>query len=117
MTEQAFNNNLEGPVSIVERSGRLLKQIYIELLRIIKPLEKEQGLKNKSNRNLQGDLEHLDSPNPSSNEEENEEELLANMSERKRPGGLKEKRADMRHILGFLNQSEWVQTLNIGNIM
>ena len=41
MTEQAFNNNLEGPVSIVERSGRLLKQIYIELLRIIKPLEKE----------------------------------------------------------------------------
>lgn len=24
---------------------------------------------------------------------------------------------DMRHILGFLNQSEWVNTLNIGNIM
>ena len=23
----------------------------------------------------------------------------------------------MRHILGFLNQSEWVQNLNIGNIM
>ena len=39
------------------------------------------------------------------------------MTERKRPGGSKEKRADMRHILGFLNQSEWVQTLNIGNIM
>ena len=25
--------------------------------------------------------------------------------------------ADMRHILGFLNQSEWVTSLNIGNIM
>lgn len=25
MTEQAFNNNLEGSISIVERSGRLLK--------------------------------------------------------------------------------------------
>ena len=24
---------------------------------------------------------------------------------------------DMRHLLGFLNQSEWVSTLNIGNIM
>ena len=23
----------------------------------------------------------------------------------------------MRHILGFLNQSEWIQSLNIGNIM
>ena len=25
--------------------------------------------------------------------------------------------ADMRHILGFLNQSEWISNLNIGNIM
>jgi hypothetical protein len=25
--------------------------------------------------------------------------------------------ADMRHILGFLNQTEWVGNLNIGNIM
>lgn len=24
---------------------------------------------------------------------------------------------DMRHILGFLNQTEWVNALNIGNIM
>ncbi len=24
---------------------------------------------------------------------------------------------DMRHMLGFLNQSEWVTALNIGNIM
>jgi len=24
---------------------------------------------------------------------------------------------DMRHLLGFLNQSEWVSSLNIGNIM
>jgi len=23
----------------------------------------------------------------------------------------------MRHILGFLNQSEWITSLNIGNIM
>jgi len=24
---------------------------------------------------------------------------------------------DLRHILGFLNQTEWIQNLNIGNIM
>lgn len=23
----------------------------------------------------------------------------------------------MRHVLGFLNQTEWIQNLNIGNIM
>lgn len=30
---------------------------------------------------------------------------------------LQDGEADMRHILGFLNQSEWIQNLNIGNIM
>ncbi len=33
-----------------------------------------------------------------------------NMGERQEP-------ADMRSILGFLNQNEWVYNLNIGNIM
>ena len=47
-TETAFNNNLEGAVSIVERSGRLLKQIYVELLRIIKPLERDASLFKKA---------------------------------------------------------------------
>lgn len=28
-----------------------------------------------------------------------------------------ERKADMRHMLGFLNQSEWIASLNIGNIM
>ena len=32
--------------------------------------------------------------------------------------GKKPKSAvDLRHILGFLNQTEWIQNLNIGNIM
>lgn len=56
----------------------------------------------KKENKTQSDLAHLESPNPSS-EEENEEEMLANMTERKHRPGLKEKKADMRHILGFLN--------------
>ena len=36
-------------------------------------------------------------------------------NQRKKSGYMKF--LDMRHILGFLNQSEWVNALNIGNIM
>lgn len=31
--------------------------------------------------------------------------------------GERQEQADMRSILGFLNQNEWVYNLNIGNIM
>ena len=59
-------------------------------------------MKQKVENKTQSDLAHLDSPNPSS-EEDNEEEYLANNTEMKLRPGLKEKKADMRHILGFLN--------------
>ena len=39
MTEQGFHNDLESSISITERSSKFLKRIYIELLRIIKPIE------------------------------------------------------------------------------
>jgi len=32
-------------------------------------------------------------------------------------GGVDEEEPDMKNILGYLNQSEWITTLNIGNIM
>jgi hypothetical protein len=31
--------------------------------------------------------------------------------------GDEDEPADMRSVLGFLNQSEWISNLNIGNIM
>jgi len=65
MTEQAYNNNLEGSVSIVERSGKLLKLVYMELLRIIKPLENNRPNSKKSAQSP-SDLENMDSPNASS---------------------------------------------------
>ena len=72
------------------------------MLRIIKPLEKDLVSKQKNGNKTQSDLAHLESPNPSS-EEDNEEQMLVNMTERNRRPGMKEKKADMRHILGFLN--------------
>ena len=41
MTEKAFHNDLESSLSITERSGKFIMLIYVELLRIIKPLERE----------------------------------------------------------------------------
>ena len=43
--------------------------------------------------------------------------LLRQQAGKKSGPGAKREQADMRHILGFLNQSEWILSLNIGNIM
>ena len=40
-TEQAYHNELEGPLSITQRSSKFLQKVYVELLRVIRPLEKE----------------------------------------------------------------------------
>jgi len=39
LTDQAFHNDLESQISITERSSKFLLNIYVELLRVIKPLE------------------------------------------------------------------------------
>ena len=49
------------------------------------------------------EMENADSVNASSGDDYNEDELIAAVTERALRPGSKEKRADMRHILGFLN--------------
>ena len=44
LTEKAFHNDLESSLSITERSGKFILLIYVELLRIIKPIEKETDM-------------------------------------------------------------------------
>ena len=116
MTEKAFHNDLESSLSITERSGKFIVLIYVELLRIIKPLERDTGLQA---RNKFGNSE-LNSENSNRTftieNEMNEENLLREITRATTKKG-KQRQADMRHILGFLNQSEWIQSLNIGNIM
>lgn len=69
----------------------MLFPIYQELLNKIKSIEKCRLLKNDYS-----DTEFED-------DEKNQEK--------------KKQIPDLRHVLGFLNQSEWVGSLNIGNIM
>ena len=44
-TEQAHHNDLEQSITVTERSSKFLLNIYLELLRVIKPLEKPGSYK------------------------------------------------------------------------
>jgi hypothetical protein len=45
-------------------------------------------------------------------------EIKEKLDGEKKPDGKKaEDQVDMRTVLGFLNQNEWILNLNIGNIM
>ena len=85
MTEQAFHNDLESSISITERSSKFLQNIYIELLKIIKPLERpgcysNSTAKKKRNNNLNALQQESDimatSPRVSTFEDELDEEQL-----------------------------------------
>ena len=39
LTEQAHHNDLEQKISITERSSKFLLKIYVQLLRVIRPIE------------------------------------------------------------------------------
>ena len=118
MTGKAFHNDLESSLSITERSGKFIQNIYIELLRIIKPLEVEHWSNEFKLRTAFGSAQESDeSPRAFTIENEMSEKNLLQMVNRATTKKGKVKHADMRHILGFLNQSEWIQSLNIGNIM
>lgn len=42
---------------------------------------------------------------------------VAEVSDAEEDEDLEEEKPDMRSVLGFLNQNEWIFNLNIGNIM
>lgn len=138
MTEQAHNNDIDAVCSIQEKSSRYLKSIYTELLRVIKPLERADSYKQDSskaggkNRTHDPDSVLVNnissvtmSPQASTLEDELDDDLILRENHwalnRQTSHGKKQGKqsvvADMRHILGFLNQSEWILSLNIGNIM
>ena len=52
MTEQAYHNELDSTISIQERSSRFLQQIYVELLRVIRPLELDGSYKKIQNNSI-----------------------------------------------------------------
>lgn len=82
-------NNLEDSISLVEKTAKKLLPIFKELSK------RAVGFKpTQDSLEVDGMDEHF-----------------------QKKSNISEKLIDMRHMLGFLNQSEWVCSLNIGNIM
>jgi len=77
LTEQAFHNDLESQISITERSSRFLQLIYVELLRVIKPMEMVGSYKRvPRQRDENTDIEFMTSPRASTLEDELDEDYL-----------------------------------------
>ena len=112
-TKQAFYNNMEESISLIEKTSKKLLPIYQEVLRKIAEIEKRKsGMEEASNMSafdLEGESSDID-------------DSKIEVDTHKKKGAAKKKEVspaavDLRHILGFLNQTEWIQNLNIGNIM
>lgn len=108
-TYKGFLNNLEESISLTEKTGKKLLPIFQEL--------QKRAVQFRTNRADDGcsDYERIDLDD----DDLKVESAKGGMKQSKSNGKLVgvHKFLDMRHILGFLNQSEWVNSLNIGNIM
>ena len=96
LTEQAHCNDLESSLSITERSSKFLLNIYIELLRIIRPIEKKNSYKkqqpDKGSNNTDQDMAGITLSARGSTCEEDElddDRLLMEAEEQKRMQGAK----------------------------
>ncbi len=93
-------------MSYIERTARKLMPILNEIKRRMVP---EKTLKEKVKNGARGHkVETLDSMH----EDIITEEDISESNENSKKGP-----ADMKNILGYLNQSEWTTTLSIGSIM
>ena len=92
-------------MSYLEKTARKLHPILLEIKRRMVP---EKTVKERMRKNVlaKGKPETIDSVH---------EDGLSAIDESSEAG--KKQAADMKNILGYLNQSEWTQTLSIGSIM
>ena len=146
-TEQAMLNNLESSLSIKEKTAKKLLPIFKSLLFKIQQLEAQMPLDstdakasarisqerlasgNERGRGQQPSETGLDGSDSSGDDLDIKKSARDKSGGRAvRPKSSKNTRihpivkgtvtnVDLRHILGFLNQTEWIQNLNIGNIM
>ena len=129
-TEQAILNNLDGSISLIEKTSKKLLPIYKALLEKISSIErkKEAIRKGKEQEDRsKHDISHADFESSDDSKNEGDKSGKGKKSpgrpksaaKGKKPGSQKRSalNVDLRHILGFLNQTEWIQNLNIGNIM
>ena len=118
-------NNLDGSISLVEKTSKKLLPIYKALLYKIATIEnkrdqlkKNKDLDNKS-KIIINDFESSDDSRNNNEEEDNSSYLKGKRSpsrSKSQPNGTKKhagqkrpgQNVDLRHILGFLNQTEWI---------
>lgn len=83
---------------MIEKQARKLMPIYQEVLRKISVIESNKYLNDVDKQSFESSDDETDIKKPKKRADKSFD-------------------CDLRHILGFLNQTEWVQNLNIGNIM
>ena len=97
-------NFLEQSISLVERSSLKMYPVIREVRRRvvnseIPPVKDEKQANRRNEHDFSGGDLSSEKANPDVDED------------------LEEEKPDMRSVLGFLNQNEWIYNLNIGNIM
>ena len=109
-------NFLEQSISLVERSSLKMHPVVREVRRRVVnseiPAAKDEKDKNVgNNNNLQASSSfEVGEGGSKQGGQHQEDELDAERED-------EEEKPDMRSVLGFLNQNEWIYNLNIGNIM
>lgn len=97
-------NFLERSISLVERSSLKMHPVIREVRRRVVnsevPAAKDEKANNRRNEQELSVGDNSSEMGPADGDEDFEEE-----------------KPDMRSVLGFLNQNEWIYNLNIGNIM
>ena len=126
-TKQAFFNNENESISLIERTSKKLLPIYQEVLKIVSTVEKHKPdllhNANEDDAHISGiESSDIDSKIGVAIQAEPQPTKKKPAKTSKQPAAKKDDKkkgppVDMRHILGFLNQTEWIQNLNIGNIM
>lgn len=111
MLSHLHNNPLEDSISMIERTSIKIYPIIKDLLKktIQESTPKEANTAAGTINRTEFNLKTTVSPVITSHE------LVQQELKVERLGAIEE--PDMRSILGFLNQTEWIYSLNIGNIM
>ena len=100
-------NFLEQSISLVERSSLKMFPVVREVRRRLVNSE----IAPKPDENNKQDQQKQRKEDGGSGENSLEKGILDEDED------LEEEKPDMRSVLGFLNQNEWIYNLNIGNIM
>ena len=111
---------LEQSISLVERSSLKMCPVVKEVRKRLVNAQKMNQNSGTSNEKKSMDTEAIAGEIDNSTDEHllnKDESKLKSAVTNEDPDDIEEEKPDMRSVLGFLNQNEWIYNLNIGNIM